>query len=144
MPENKPQAKPQVKPPAYVYQVSSPADEFREVARIHYKEAKQLFERAQQALAEDRQEEARLLTDIAISRREKAEEYEKAAKENSDDPIVTEILGYQQELRDNYIPHTPTYTAPEDDLPQDWLKEYKRPPLGRFARLVAWFGSWIS
>jgi len=139
-----PQDNPRDKKSIYTYAGNSQVEEYLEVASIYNKEAKQLFERAQQALAEDRQEEARLLTDIAISRREKAEEYEKAAKENSDDPIVTEILGYQQELRDNYIPHTPTYTAPEDDLPQDWLKEYKRPPLGRFARLVAWFGSWIS
>jgi hypothetical protein len=139
-----PQDNPRDKKSVYTYAGNSPVEEYLEVASIYNKEAKQLFDRAQQALAEDRQEEARLLTDIAISRREKAEEFEKAAKEKGDDPIVTEILSYQQELRDNYIPHTPTYTAPEDDLPPDWLKEYKRPPLGRFARLVAWFGSWIS
>jgi len=139
-----PEDNPQDQKPVFTYAGNSPVEEFLEVANIYPKEAKQLFERAEQALAEDRQEEARLLTDIANSRREKAEEFEKAAKENSDDPIVADILRYQQELRDNYIPHTPTYTAPEDDLPANWLEEYKRPPLGRFARIVAWFGSWIK
>jgi hypothetical protein len=140
MPEDNPQKQKSV----YTYAGNSPVEEYLEVANIYNKEAKQLFERAQQALAEDRQEEARLLTDIAISRREKAEEFEKAAKEKSNDPIVAEILSYQQEILDSYIPHTPTYTAPEDDLPANWLEEYKRPPLGRFARFVAWFGSLFS
>jgi len=140
MPEENPQDQKSI----YTYKGNSPVEEYLEVASIYNKEAKQLFERAQQALAEDRQEEARLLNDIAISRREKAEEFEKAAKEKGDDPIVTEILSYQQELLDNYVPHTPTYVAPEDDLPAEWLEEFKRPKLGPFARFVAWFGSWKS
>jgi len=94
--------------PAYTFQGSSPAEEFLEIARIHHKEAKQMFESADTAKAEGREEEARLLTDLAIARRERAEEFERAARGEGSDPIVTEILDWQKELSEGYIPYTST------------------------------------
>ena len=127
--------------PGYTFQSNSPAQEYLDVARIHHREAKQLFDSAQAALAEDRQEEARLLTDLAIARRERAEAFERAARGEGGDPIVAEILAGQQ---NTYQPYSPTYVAPDEALPEGWLSEMKPRPLGRIARAVAWIGSWIS
>jgi len=128
--------------PAYSFLGSSPTEELLEIARIHHKEAKQLFDRAQDAQAEDRQEEAKLLMDLAIARRERAEELEKAARGETVDPIVAEILDNEELMCKNYTPYTPTYSAPDEALPPGWFDEMKPPPLGRIARAVAWFGSW--
>lgn len=130
--------------PAFTFQGRSSVDEYREVARIHYREAKQMFENAQKALAEDRPEEAKLLTDLAIARRDRADEFERAAREEGDDPIVAEILDNEESMCKNYIPYTSTYTAPDEELPQSWKDELKPRPLGPIARAVAWIGSWIA
>jgi acyl-CoA reductase-like NAD-dependent aldehyde dehydrogenase len=135
---------PQYQAPGFTFLGRSSADEYLEVARIHNREAKQLFDRAQEALAEDRQEEARLLTDLAIARRERADEFERAAREEGGDPIVAEILDNEEAMCKNYIPYTPTYIAPEEELPQSWKDELKPRPLGPVARAVAWIGSWIA
>jgi acyl-CoA reductase-like NAD-dependent aldehyde dehydrogenase len=130
--------------PAYTFQGSSPSDELLEVARLYQKEAKQLLARAQEALAEDRQEEARLLTDLAIARRERADDFEKAARDEGRDPIVAEILNSQQSQRNNYSSYTQPIPRQRKSSPQSWLEEMKPPPLGRIARAVAWIGSWIA
>jgi acyl-CoA reductase-like NAD-dependent aldehyde dehydrogenase len=134
---------PQEQAPAYTFLGSSPTEEYLDVARIHHREAKQLLERAQEALAEDRQEEARLLTDLAIAWRERAEAFERAARGEGGDPIVAEILNNQQTQRNNDSSSTPTYTAPVEDIPS-WVKEIKPHHLGPIARAVAWVGSWIT
>src|SRR5271157_1913695 len=134
---------PQNQAPACSFLGSPAVQEYLNVARIHRREAQQLLERAQEALAEDRQEEARLLTDLAIARRERAEEFERAARGEGGDPIVTEILDYQDDMCKKYTPHTSTYSAPDEALPPGWLEEMKPPPLGSFARALAWIGSWI-
>ncbi|MGD0681649.1 MAG: hypothetical protein ABR990_06320 [Terracidiphilus sp.] len=138
------QKNPHQRAPAYTFQGRSSADEYLEIARIYNKEAKNLFARAQEALAEDRQEEARLLTDLAIAQRERADEFEKAARDEGGDPIVAELLNNEKSMRKNYTPYTPTYIAPDAELPQSWKDELKPPPLGPIARAVAWIGSWIS
>jgi hypothetical protein len=69
---------------------------------------------------------------------------EKAAREEIADPIVAELLEDEEAMSKNYIPYTPTYTAPEDELPQSWKDELKPRPLGPIARAVAWIGSWIA
>jgi hypothetical protein len=135
---------PQNQAPAYSFLGSSPKEELLIVARIHHKEAKQLFERAQEAQAEGRQEEAKLLLDLGIARRDRADEMEKAAREEIDDPIVAELLENEEAMSKNYVPYTPTYTAPEDELPQSWKDELKPRPLGPIARALAWIGSWIA
>jgi acyl-CoA reductase-like NAD-dependent aldehyde dehydrogenase len=135
---------PQDQPPDYSFQGGSSKDGLLEVARIHRKEAQQLFDRAQEALAEDRPEEARLLTDLAVAQQTRAEEFEQAARDESGDPIVAEILNHQQPLHKHNITYTPTYTAPHEELPPDWLEELKPRPLGPIARAVAWIGSWIA
>jgi hypothetical protein len=140
MPDNNPQDQ----SPVYSSQGNLAAKEFLDIARIHHREAKQLFEGAQQAQAEGRQEEAKLLTDLAIARRERAEEFERVAKGEGSDPIVTEILDYQDDMCKNYTPYAPPYSAPEKELPQSWIDEMKPPPLGPIARAVAWIGSWIT
>jgi len=129
---------------AYSFQGRSSSEELLEIARLYQKEAKQLLERAQEALAEDRQEEAKLLKDLAIAQRERADEFEKAAREEGGDPIVAEILRHQQSQRKDHASYTPTYSAPEEELPQSWIDEMKPPPLGPIARAVAWIGSWIA
>jgi hypothetical protein len=135
---------PQNQAPAYSFIGSSPNEELLIVARIHHKEAKQLFERAQEAQAEGRLEEAKLLMDLGIARRDKADELEKAAREEIDDPIVAELLENEASMCKNYIPYTPTYAAPDEELPQSWKDELKPRPLGPIARAVAWIGSWIA
>jgi|CZKF01.1.fsa_nt_gi hypothetical protein len=135
---------PQDQTPTFSSQGNSSAKEFLDIARIHHREAKQLFDSAQQAQAEDRQAEARLLTDLAIARRERAEEFERVARGEGSDPIVAEILDYEPNMVKNYTTNTPTYTAPDEELPQSWMDELKPPPLGPIARAVAWIGSWIA
>lgn len=120
------------------------AKEFLDIAHIHHREADQLFDGALQAQAEDRQEEAKLLNDLAIARRERAEEFERVARGECSDPIVTEILDYEPNMVKNYHANTPTYTAPNEELPQSWKDELKPPPLGPIARALAWIGSWIA
>jgi hypothetical protein len=119
-------------------------EECRNVARIHHREANQLFEGAQQAQVEGRREEARLLTDLAIARRATAEEFEKVARGEVGDPIVAEIREFEPEMFKNFTPNTPTYIAPDEELPPEWYEEMKRPLLGPIARAMAWIGSWIS
>jgi hypothetical protein len=130
--------------PAYTFQGRSSTDEYLDVARIYQREAEQLLAHAQQALAEDRQEEARLLTDLAIAQRERADDFQKAARGEGVDPIVAEILDSEEYMNKNYTSYTPTYTAPDAELPQSWKDELKPPPLGPIARAVAWVGSWIA
>jgi hypothetical protein len=80
------------------------AEEYRTCAQIHFREAEKLLERAHAAQAEDRQHEAMLLTDLSISQRERGVLYEKAARGEGSDPIVTEILDGLQQRRDHFIP----------------------------------------
>ena len=134
----------QGKTPDYTFLGSSPADEFREVARIHYKEAKQLFDRAIEAQAEDRQEETKLLMDLAIARRAWADEFERAARGEGDDPIVTEILDSQEEMCVKFTPYAPAFFSEEELLHAELPEDMKPVPLGRIARAVAWIGSWVT
>jgi acyl-CoA reductase-like NAD-dependent aldehyde dehydrogenase len=130
--------------PVYSFQGSSPSAEFLEIARIHHREAKQLLESAHAAEAEDRKEEAKLLMDLAIARRERAEEFERAARGEGGDPIVAEILDGQQEVLNSYTPYTPTDIQTEGKLPEGWMEEYAPPPSSRIARAVAWIGGLIA
>jgi hypothetical protein len=118
-------------------------EECLNVAHIHHREANQLFEGAQQAQAEERQEEAKLLLDLAIARRARGEEFERAARGEISDPIIAEIRESEPEMFKNYTPNTQTYIAPDKELPQEWFDEIQGPPLGRIARALAWLGSWI-
>jgi hypothetical protein len=129
--------------PVYSFQGSSPADELLEIARIHRREAKQLFDNAHAAQAEGREEEARLLMDLAVARRERADEFERAARGEGSDPVVTEILDWQEDLCADYVPPTSNYTPADGELPEGWLEEYSPPKRGRIARAVAWVGSFM-
>jgi acyl-CoA reductase-like NAD-dependent aldehyde dehydrogenase len=140
MPDNNPQDQ----TPTYTFQGRSQTDELLDIVNLYRKEAKQLLVRAQEAMAQDRQEEARLLTDLAKAKQERANEFEKAAFEEGGDPIVADILKNQQTQSDNYTPYTPTYIAPEDEYPPDLLEKLKPRPLGPIARVVAWIGGWIT
>ncbi|MGA3159813.1 MAG: hypothetical protein ABSC77_01250 [Terracidiphilus sp.] len=140
MPDNSPQDQ----PAAYTFLGSSPADELLEIAQLYHREAKHLLARAHEAQAEDRQEEAKLLTDLAISKRDQAEEFERAARGEGSDPIVNDILKSEQSLRTNFTPFTSTYSSPEGDIPPEWIEEMKPRKLGPIARAVAWIGSWIT
>jgi hypothetical protein len=136
---------PQRKLSDYKFKGSSEGDDYRAIARIHYREAKQLLEGAQLAQSEDRQEEYKLLTDLAIARRQTAEEFEKAANGEAGDPIVAEILDWQEDLCTGYVPHQPVFIAADDnECPSYLAEELKRPDRGRIARAVAWVGNWIS
>jgi hypothetical protein len=143
MPEESP--KPQKpKKPAYSFQGSSPADSFLDIARIHHREAKQLLERAQQAQAEDRQEEARLLMDLYADRVKTAEEFESAARGEAGDPIVTGILDSLEENREPFVPYAPTFLSEEQLIP-DAVPVVKDLSLkGRILSAVGWVGGLIS
>jgi hypothetical protein len=112
----------------YEYQVRMPVIEFRDIARIHHREAERLLDRARTAQAEDRQHEAMLLADLSIAQRKRAEEYEKAARGEGRDPIVAEILDGLQEQRESFIP----VGEPFQEQPQFT-------PKGRFDRALSWF-----
>jgi hypothetical protein len=83
--------------PSYTFIGTSPGDELLEVARIHRREVKQLMDSAYAAQAEGREQEAKLLFDIAKERQDRAEEFESAARGEIKDPCVTEILSDQEE-----------------------------------------------
>jgi hypothetical protein len=129
--------------PSYTFIGTSPTAELLEIARIHHKEAKQLQESAIAAEAENRPEEAKLLMDISNSRLQTALDFEKAARGEGGDPIVTDILSDQEDISKNYVPHeskyAPKLTAAERET-LDHLAEYiAPPPPSRFAKAVAWF-----
>jgi len=129
---------------AYTFQGNSPADQFLEMARIHHLEADQLFDRAIEAHAEDRQEESRLLKDLAISRRARGDEFVRAANCHGGDPIVSDILDGLEETKIKFTPYAPTFVTQEELLSTELPEELKRPHLGWIARAVAWVGSWIA
>ena len=131
-------------PSDYVFKASSPADDCLEIAAIHHKEANQLFAGARQAEAEGRQEEARLLHDLAVAREATAVEFETAAKGETSDPVVTEILEWQKDLCEKYVPHSLTFVTGNEPPPPQFYEEMKAPEHGLLARAAAWVGSWIA
>ena len=130
--------------PVYSFQGSASADAMLDIARIHHREADQLLASARTAEAEGRTEEAKLLLDLEAARRNTAKEFEKVATGELGDPIVTEILDWQEDISKNYTPHTPISLASEGELPADWLQEMKPPPPGPVARALAWVGKWFT
>jgi hypothetical protein len=134
--ERMPDDSPKDKPVVYTFQGDSPADELHEIARIHYKEAKELLDRANESLAEDRQEEAKLLIDLSRTRRERADEFERAARGEGGDPIVAEILDSQEDNRPGYTEYTPTFMTPEELLPVELPPEPKPPLPKRIGHLL--------
>lgn len=140
MPDNNPQKTMLTHP----FEGITTVEECLNVARIHHREAKQLFENAQKAQAEELPEEAKLLTDLAIERRARGEEFERAARGEISDPIIAEIREFEPEMFKNYTSNTPIYIAPDKELPPEWFEEMKQPPLGPIARALAWIGSWIA
>lgn len=115
-----------------------------EIAAIHHREAKQLFVGARDAEAEGRTEEAKLLHDLAVAREATAVEFEQAAKGEASDPVVTEILDWQEDLSQHYVPHSLSFTTGDEPPPPQFYEEMKPPQRGRLARAVAWVGGWIA
>jgi hypothetical protein len=141
--EKKPDDTFQDQTPIYTFLDSSQADEYREIARIHRKEGKQLLEHAHQAEAEDRQEEAKLLMDLSIKWEERAEEFEKAARGEGGDPIVTEILESQDEMIEKTsIKYTPEFISGKGLRPARLPKHMRPPPPGRIDRALAKISNW--
>jgi hypothetical protein len=129
-------------PPAYHYRDDLPGGGLVDVANIHHREAKQLYIGAETAKAEGREEEARLLLDLAIAREETAKEFDKAAKGEVGDPIVAEILDWQEDISENFVPYISDYVAPVDDTPPPPPKEFS---LREWClHWVAWVGSLIE
>lgn len=128
---------------SYTFIGTSPGDELLEVARIHRREAKQLLESAQASEAGGHEQEAKLLRDIAQERLDKAEEFERAARGETKDPVVTEILSDQEENIKSYVPHESDYTAKLTAAEQDaltHLAEYTEPPPpSPLANALGWF-----
>jgi hypothetical protein len=145
MPEPEEDPKPQQpQSPAYSFQGSSPAEAYLAIASIHHKEAKQLLESAHAAKAEDRQEEAKLLFDVAASRKATAEAFERAARGETGDPIVAEILDSLEENREPYVPYAPTFLSQEELTPPEVPVVKDMSLKGRLLRGVAWVGGLIS
>lgn len=129
--------------PGYTFLGSSPAEKFRELAVLHRKEAKQLRERALDAEAEGRAEEVKLLLDVAATREKRADELERAAQGEADDPSVSEVLEGEKEVLDAYVPPSMSFIRPED-LPPATVPMHMRPiPPGKidlaWARVKNWF-----
>jgi hypothetical protein len=129
--------------PSYTFIGTSPGDELLEVARIHRREAKQLQDSAHVAEAEGRQQEAKLLLDIAKERQDRAEEFERAARGETKDPCVTEILSDQEETIKGYVPHESKYvaklTAAEQEALANLAEFIEPPPPSPIARALSWF-----
>ena len=129
--------------PSYTFIDTPPSVEHLEVARIHNKEAKQMEESAIVSEAEGRLEEAKLLLDLAKSRREIAAEFEKAARGEGKDPIVTDILSDQNDMNKNYVPHESNYAPKLTDAEKEALASLEKytepPPPSPLARAKAWF-----
>ena len=130
--------------PDFSFQGSAQAKEFLDIAKIHHREANKLFEGALAAQAEDRQSEAKLLTELAIARRNTADEFERAARGEGSDPIVKEILDWQEDLSGDYTPYTPTFVTGDEPAPEQLIEELRKPKPGLIARAVAWVGGLIT
>jgi hypothetical protein len=134
-----------VSPPSdYTFQVNSAADDCLGVANIHHREAKQLFESAEKAEAEGRFEEAHLLKDLAVAREATAVEFEKTARGETKDPIVGEILDWQDDLASSYEPHQFTFVTGDEPAPPQLIEELRQPEPGPLTRCVAWVGHWFA
>jgi hypothetical protein len=105
-------------------------DEYRDIARIHFREARKLYETAIASQAEDMMHEVHLLMDLAIARHDKAMLYEKLARGEGHDPIVAEILDSQQEQRENFI-------LAEGQV-AGRIDEHDNSLTGRYERALAW------
>jgi hypothetical protein len=129
--------------PSYTFIGTSPGDELIEVARIHRREAKQMLDNAATAQAEGREQEAKLLRDIAKERLDRAEEFEKAARGETSDPVVTEILSDQEETTKNYVPHSSDYAPKLTDAEKAALENLAEfvepPPPSPLSRAMNWF-----
>jgi len=129
--------------PSYTFIGTSPGDELLDVARIHRREVKQLLDSADASEAEGREQEARLLRAIAKERLDRAEEFEKAARGETKDPVVTEILSDQEETIKGYVPHSSDYAPKLTDAEKDALANLAEltepPPPSRIARAFSWF-----
>ena len=124
--------------PGYTFLGSSPAEKFLELAVLHHKEAKQLRERAREAEEEGRAEEVKLLLDVAAVRERRAEELERAARGEGDDPSVAEVLDGEQEVLEAYVPPSMSFINPED-LPPATVPVHMRPlPPGKIDLAMAW------
>jgi hypothetical protein len=131
-------------PSAYIFKGRSAAEDCLEIAHIHHREAKKLFDGARSAEAEGRKEEAKLLNDLAIAREATAVEYEKTARGESSDPIVEEILDWQEDHCHTYVPYQPTFVTGDEPVPEELLAETWQPPPGPLTRLLAWVGHWFA
>lgn len=124
--------------PGYTFLGSSPAEKFLELAGLHRKEAGQLRDRAREEEAEGRMQEAKLMLDVAAVREQRALELEQAARGESGDPSVTEVLKGEKEVLEAYVPPTLSFIRPED-LPPPTVPEHMRPlPPGNIDRAWAW------
>jgi hypothetical protein len=128
----------------YIFKARSPAEDCLEIAKIHHREAKQMFDNARSAEAEGRLEEAKLLTDLAVAREAIAAEFESTARGESSDPIVAEILDWQDNLNEGYVPYTPTFVTGDELAPAQLIEELRKPEPGLIARAVAWVGGLIT
>lgn len=128
----------------YIFQAKSATEDCLSVANIHRREAKQLYEGAQTAEAEGRYEEAHLMKDLAVAREATAVEFEKAAWGESSDPIVGEILDWQEDICSSYVPYQPTFVTGNEPAPPQLIEELYQPPPGPLARCVAWVGHWFA
>ena len=129
--------------PSYTFIGTSPGDELLDVVRIHRREVKQLLDSAIESEAQGREQEAKLLRDIAKERQDRADEFERAARGETKDPVITEILFDQEETTKNYVPHSSDYaprlTAAEKDALANLAELTEPPPPSPIARAFSWF-----
>ena len=129
--------------PSYTFIGTPPGDELLDVVRIHRREVKQLLDSANTSEAEGREQEARLLRAIAKEREDRAVEFERAARGETEDPVVTEILSDQEESTKSYVPHSSDYAPKLTDAEKDVLENLAEltepPPPSPIARAFSWF-----
>jgi hypothetical protein len=79
-----------------------------------------------------------------VAREATAAEFESTARGESSDPIVAEILDWQEDLSEGYTPYTPTFVTGDEPAPDQLIEELRKPEPGLIARAVAWVGGLIT
>lgn len=84
------------------------------------------------------------MKDLAAAREATAVEFEKTARGETNDPIVGEILDWQEDLCTKFEPHQLTFVTGNEPAPAELVEELYQPPPGPFTRFVAWVGHWFA
>jgi hypothetical protein len=76
--------------------------------------------------------------DLSAARKQRAEEFDRAARGEGGDPIVTEILDWQQDMRKTHTPHMMEFLTKEELAAAELARLAALPPPGFIVRALDW------